>query len=102
MVSKRDNGNWNRRGWLVMLRARHLRRATVRTSSRWQWTTCCRKRVGHDVLKKVRPLPGGGIDMESGLEEVAYDAAVSECRQLLMWVVESEEERIFHSIVRYL
>lgn len=40
--------------------------------------------------------------MESGLEEVAYDAAVSECRQLLMWVVESEEERIFHSIVRYL
>lgn len=101
--SSRKNGNWHRRGWLVLLRARHQRIAATRIRSTWRWTgCCCNKRDGDDVFRRVVPLPRENDDVEGRQGSVVHDTAASEFRQLVARVVESEEDDIFRSIVAYL
>lgn len=100
-----SSSNWCRRGWLVLLRARHQRIAAVRRSPRWRWTTyCCSARVSDNILLPMgaASLQHENDDMESGQGCVADDSDLIICRQLLKRVVEYEEDGVFRTIVAYL
>lgn len=98
-----DSGHWRRRGWLVLLRARHKQFATAGMSSRWRWAGCGRKRErSTDMLLGVAFLHHEEHDVEGGQGGGVQDAAVLEVRQLLIRVVEFEEDGVFRSIVGYL
>lgn len=99
-----DQHNWQRRGWLVLLRARHQRVNEAVISRRWYHTSYlrCSNREANVVLMGVIPLPREQQDVEGGQGAVAHNSSLLEYRQLLMGVVEHEEVGVFRSIVEYL
>lgn len=98
-----DKSPWGRRGWLVLLRARHQRIAAARARLKWLRTVSfSTKRDVNDLLLLTGvECPQDEHDLEGGHWRLARVTVVFRCRQLLKWVVECEEDGIFRNVVGY-